>query len=263
MSENVIHSFVAFLVLTTLIFLNAFGIISPILDAGRITANVLTKPAVAVLQKFKNLLDVLFHVRDMAAQNHILSTQVGELTSELAILEKFRQENKVLREALGFQAESRHDLIPAQVIVYDLFNADQRVTLNRGSDYGVAVNDAVVMAGQIFVGVITSVSQETSQMELVSSSAVVINAQTVPGTATGVVRGEHGLGLLFDLVSQKEVLKEGERVITSGLGGTFPANLLVGTIGEIRSGSSDLFQKASIVPGVDLRNVRIVFIVKK
>lgn len=262
MSENAIHSFVAFLVLISLIFLNALGVLSPLLDAGRTTADVLTKPAVAVLQKFKNLLDVLFHVRDMVAQNHILSTQVGALTSELATLEKFRQENQVLREALGFQAESRLKLVPAQVIVYDLFNADQKVTLNRGSDHKVAVGDAVVVAGPVLVGVITSVSRDTSLMDLVSSSAVVVNAQTAVGTATGVVRGEHGLGLLLDLVSQKEALKTGERVTTSGLGGAFPANLLVGTIGEIRSRSSELFQKASVVPAANYRNIRVVFIVK-
>jgi len=128
----------------------------------------------------------------------------------------------------------------------------------------IEAGDAVVVSGKVLVGVVSAVFDSTSQFELITSSGIAVNAQVSKREATGgIVRGEHGLGLLFDLISQTEVIKLKDRIITSGLGGRFPANLLIGEVGEIRSSSSELFQKASVISATNLRNLRVVFVVKK
>lgn len=262
MSSSLVHLVIAFLVLAGLVFLNVAGLLSPVIDAGRVSTGFLHRPLVGLFTALKNSLGVIFELRELVTQNQILTRQVEELSAQVATLEKTGFENKILREALGFRAESSLPLIAAEIIASNPLAASERVVINRGRDHGVGVGDAVVVAGGIFVGVIGEALEKTSTMELVTSSQVTINAETSQGGASGVVRGEHGLGLLFDLISQNEVLKSGDRVISSGLGGGFPRGLLLGNVGEIRSAPSELFQKASIIPATDLRSLRFVFVVK-
>lgn len=262
MSKPLVHSFFAIFLLAVFVFSSISGFFSPIRDAGRLGADFLMIPVTAIFSRINNFFMVLVNLRDLASQNVILTKQVEELTGEIAVLEKEKQENRVLREALGFSQESKFAIIPAEIISFDPLRGDVRVTLNRGSNQGVAVQDAVVISGNLMVGVIVEVSENTSQMDLITSSGVVINAQNTSGKATGLVKGEHGLGLLFDLVSQNELINLGDKIVTSGLSGLYPRNLLIGTVGEIRSTSSELFQRASIVPAANLRALNIVFVVK-
>jgi len=263
MPQNLAQISLAIFALVALMFLQGFGILGPVIDAGRFGMDFTTRPPVFVLEKIRNFSLAFFSVHSLVRQNEILQSQVQSLSAEVVELEQAREENKALREALGFQGQSKLRLIPAEVISYDYLNFDQKAVLNRGSDAGLLVGDNVVVSGGILVGIITEVSGKTSEMELITSSNMVVNGRTTDGSATGVVRGEHGLGLLLDQVSQTEVLKNGDKVVTSGLGGKFINNLFIGTITETRSGSSDLFQTASLIPAADFRNLEIIFIVKR
>ena len=60
-------------------------------------------------------------------------------------------------------------------------------------------------------------------------------------------------------VSRKD--RVGDQVITTGLGGVFPANLLVGTVQEVVPEQSGKSSSAVIRPGADPRTVKHVFIV--
>lgn len=258
-----VHILIAFLIFTALVFLSVSGLLAPVIDGGRVTVNFLTGPLVIFFRSVAEVLEVLGSLGDLHAQNRILTKQAAELTAELSRHEETEVENRALRDALAFLTKSKPGLIPAEVIVFDPFDADGKITLNRGSDHGVRAQDAVVAPGSILVGVITSVLPNTSQMALITSSDVTINAKTADGQAIGVARGEHGLGLSFDLVSHTESIKSGDRVVTSGLGGAYPPNLFLGEVGEIRPSGALLFQSASITPAVNLRSLRAVFILKK
>ncbi len=68
---------------------------------------------------------------------------------------------------------------------------------------------------------------------------------------------------MMDMISQAEVLKEGDTAITSGLGGEIPRGLLIGKIGQIGQSEDKLFQQAAIFSSADLSALRVVFAVKK
>ena len=263
MRQGLVHIIIVFLILVGLIFLNAAGALPPFLDVSRRGMEFLSRPTAAPLQVLKNFAAGLVSLRDIMRQNQILGRQVEELSVQIAELEKSDFENRVLREALNFKADTPLVLIPAEVITLDVLNIDQKVTINRGRDQGIEAGDAVVVSGSVLVGAVSEVFDSTSQFELITSSAVAVNAQVAKSGASGIVRGEHGLGLLFDLISQTDTIEARDRIITSGLGGRFPANLLIGFVSEIRSSSSELFQKASLIPATNLRNLRVVFVVKK
>ncbi len=263
MRQPLVHLILAFLVLGSFVFLNLVGFLAPVLDIGRLAVDFLTFPLVKGFAKFKEAIYLVLEIQDLSKRNEILTKQIQELTAELAVLEKAKLENRFLREALGFKAEHLYPLVAAEIIAWDQLNVGEKVTLNRGTRHGVGLGAPVVAAGGILVGVISQVAEHTSQMELLTSSAVTINAEVAASGTSGIVRGEHGLGLTFDLVSQTEILKVGDKVLTSGLGGQFPKNLLIGEIDKIRSAESELFQKASVLPATNLRSLRFVFVIQK
>lgn len=263
MNESFVHLLVAFLVLTGLIFLSVSGVLSPVLDLGRLGVDLLNKPIVFSLQSSKGFAQTIVSLKGLARQNDILTEQVQVLSAELARLEKMRLENQILRESLGFLAGGDLSLIPAEPISFDPLSIEKKAVLDRGEIHGVSVGDAVVVLGRVLVGVIVQVSAHTSEMDLISSSEVRIAARTSSGGATGVVRGEHGLGLMFELVSQNEVISEGDKLVTSGLGGQFPKDLFIGEVGAIRSSESELFQSASVLPAGNLDDFQVIFVVKQ
>lgn len=263
MSSGIANLITVFLLLIALIFLSVLGLFATALDYGRQTINFLDVPFVKLFEKIGAFFEFIGRLKELSSQNEILRAKVEKLTAEVAGLQKDKRENKFLREALGFVSQSGLDLVPAEVIGWDALTISQAVTLNRGGKQGVEVGRPVVSESGILIGVISEALENTSQMELLSSSEVVVNVEVLPSTATGVIRGEHGLGILLDLVSQSEVINPGDKVVTSGLGGQFPKSLLIGEIGKIVSGSSDLFQKASILGAANARNSRVVFVVKK
>ena len=262
MPHNLTQISVAVALLIVLMFLNGLGLLSSLIDGGRLSIGGLNEPAVFILERVRDFGKAFFSVRELVGQNEILTKQIEALTAELAQTEKTSQENKVLREALGFLSKSNFDLVAAEVISYDYLNFDQKAVLNRGGEHGLKTGDNVIAAGGILVGILTDVSSRTSQMELITSSNMVVNVRTADGSAAGIMKGEHGLGLLFDQVSRSEVLKAGDNVITSGLGGKFAGNLFVGKIAEIRGGSSELFKSASVIPATDFRTMQAVFVIK-
>jgi rod shape-determining protein MreC len=261
MPDSLLHVAAALILLLALIFLNVVGVISPIIDWGRLSVEVLAFP----IAKFFEVVDgssfVLSSVKTLSTQNQILADQVKELSAEVAGLMQARSENEELRKALDFSQSTSLPLISAEVITADPLRGGQTIIVDRGKNQGVAEGDPVVVAGAVLVGVIQNAFDNTSIVELVSSSGVSINAQTPSGRATGILRGEHGLGLLLDLVSQNETISAGDKIITSGTGSRFPKNLLIGEVSEVSSASSDLFQKATVIPSADLKNLRFVFVV--
>ena len=124
------------------------------------------------------------------------------------------------------------------------------------------INQPGVVAPGLLVGKITKLYPNSSEVTLITDPSIVINAEVVDSGARGLVRGEHGLGLSLDLVTQNELIKTGDEVITSGLSDDFPRGLLIGEVSGIRSSPTDLFQKAFISSAADLRSLRFLFVIQ-
>jgi rod shape-determining protein MreC len=63
------------------------------------------------------------------------------------------------------------------------------------------------------------------------------------------------------LIPQDASLETGDLVLTSGLGGGYPPDLIVGQVVNIRSREYDLFQQATIQPVVDFNRLQIVLVI--
>ena len=210
----------------------------------------------------KQFFATIFTIKNLAKENALFNQKIDELSFENARLQSAKAENSALRKALNFKETSGFDITAVEVITSDPTGFSQIITVDKGENAGIAPNKAVMAYPGLLVGKVTKVSGSNSEVTLITDPSILVNAQVAESGATGLVRGEHGLGLTFGLVTQNEVIKVQDRVITSGLSGDFPKGLLIGEISSVRSGQSQLFQEAFVSPAADLKRLKFLFIIK-
>lgn len=210
----------------------------------------------------KNIFSTLFVIKNLASENARLNQKVDELSFENARLKSAQEENFGLRKALNFHQQSKLNLLPVEVLSSDPTGFTQVLVIDKGSSAGIVLNQPIVSSPGVLVGKVTKLNPHSAEVTLITDPSVVVNAEVADSGARALIRGEHGLGLSLDLVTQNDVIKTGDQVITSGLSSDFPRGLLIGEVAAIRSNQSELFQKAFVSPAADLRSLRFLFVVQ-
>jgi rod shape-determining protein MreC len=256
-------SFSIFVAIALIIILDAKGYLGLARDGFNRAYGYSTGAVASSVGSSKELFKTFFTIRKLVSENAGLQQKINELSFENARLLTSRDENITLRKSLNLRQTSQLNLLPVEVIGSDPTGFNQVITIDKGTEEGVAQNSAVVVSPGLLVGRVTSVNPHSALVTLITDPSVVVSAVVADSGAQGLISGEHGLGLSFNLVSQNELIKTTDNVVTSGLAGDFPPGLLIGQIESIKSAGSDLFQKAFVSPAADLRNLKFVFVVQK
>lgn len=209
---------------------------------------------------------------DVAAGPRNLETALSEIARLQAENETLRKENEqlledageaqILRQLFDRAAETpTYRRITADVIGQDTNPALQSILINKGFDDGVRVG-MPVEAARGLVGQIYRVTNNASQVALLTETASAIPVRLGSTRATGMLRGA-GRGQLptIDWIDLQYEVEVGELVTTSGLGGNFPENLVIGRVVEVERNEAELFQRAVVQPAVDFNAIEIVFVV--
>ena len=220
------------------------------------------KLASSVSFSIRDTSSFLLSIGELKRENEHLSEETVRLSSENAALLFLRGENESLRRDSGLEIRKKFDLMAAEVIAFGGESQRGAVVVDRGSVHGVTVGMTVVVGEGLLVGVVDEVYPVSARISLLTSSRVTVGGITVENGAKGVVRGDRGLGVLFGMILQSDTLREGDRVMTSGLGGTVPSGLYVGSIGAIRNSDDRLFREAGIISPVDFDALRFLFLVR-
>jgi rod shape-determining protein MreC len=195
-----------------------------------------------------------------------LGDENRRLRDEVARLE---QEVTQLQEQLG-AAGRRDDLaafgmtftdraMVADVIGRDPTNWYQSVVINRGQRDGVKV-DMGVAAQDGVVGRVIKVMPKTAVVLLVSDRNSVVPGLIQRGRDEGLIEGAGGKRLRMKYVSTLASVQVGDLVITSGLAGTFPKELRIGTVSAIERMPDAISQELMLSPAVDLDRLEEVLV---
>ncbi len=203
----------------------------------------------------------LFTIRKLVSENSKLEYEVNQLAFENARLKSSQDENRALRQALNFKQQSSLNILPVETLTLDPTGFSQVIVIDKGTDDNIKINQPIIAAPGVLIGKVTKIYPDSSEVTLITDPNIVVNAEVVDSGARGLIKGEHGLGLSLDLVTQNELIKTDDKVITSGLSDDFPRGLLIGNIRAIRSSPTDLFQKAFVSPSANLRNIKFLFAV--
>ncbi|MDP3046774.1 MAG: rod shape-determining protein MreC [Chloroflexota bacterium] len=198
----------------------------------------------------------------LRVENRRLSLEVDDLRARVVRLQEAEIENRSLREELGFkQAYPAYDLLPAEVVGRDPSNYLQYLQVDKGTADGVRVG-AVAVAPQGLLGRVVAAGSNFCRILLVNDSSSSVNVLLQSSRASGVASGQFGGTLLMKYIPQGEVVRLGDMVLTSGLGGNFPKGLVVGQVSQVRQKDIELFQEAVVESLIDFRRLEVVYLIR-
>ena len=234
-------------------------LLSVVLTPLQKVTSALSGGAASVWEKYASIDDVMDRNEQLEAEN-------AELRQQMVDYDRIKAENDAYKALARIQdTNSEASYVSAFVIGRDPLDEFGGFTLDQGSTDGVAVNDAIISDRGYLLGVVVEVDATSCKVMTILhpsfNAAGVISRTRENGIITGSADyAADGQCVLTNLDRATEARK-GDQVITTGLGGVFPANLLVGTVQEVVPEQSGKSSSAVILPGADPRTVKHVFII--
>lgn len=194
-----------------------------------------------------------------------LEEQVGQYRQQLVGYEQAKQKLELYEEFLELKKEHEdYKFASASIIGSDKANAFGSFTLNKGTLDGVAVNNPIIY-GKYLIGVVVKVAPNYCVVDTVLNPKVNVSAYEVRTRESGYSTttaelSKDGKCRLSGLV-RTTAIAPGGIVCTSGVGGIYPADLIIGVVGEVKNDTTNISSYAVIDTQVDFKELRDVFII--
>ncbi len=239
---------------------------SPLSTAMGTVAQPIYRGAAAVGKGFTKVGDFFTSKEKYKAEIEDLESEIADLQSRLADYEQTKQKLELYEGALEIK-ESNPDykFVSAVIIGKDSSNAFTTFTFNKGSADGISVNDPVIYGKGQLVGVVTKVSATYCVVSTILDPNVNVSAYEVRTRETGFVSNtasvsKDGFCRLSGL-DRNTSIAAGGIVCTTGVGGVYPRDLIVGTVKEVKNEDSDISSYAVIEPSADIDNLEDALII--
>ena len=240
--------------------LDPFGWLQPFKDVVYRVSQPVTISLQRLSHNTGNFFTVLSSFRNLSLENEQLRAKNLELQAANTSLKEIEHENTLLKEELNFMQTSQLQLISALIIAKSPSGFVDTVILNRGTQDGVKINQAVVSHG-FLIGQVKRVTVHTCEVLLITSNSSKIPALMQQSRGTGLLHG--GLsGLHLEDIQLDITIQPGETVISSSLGKLLPQGIPIGTVKEVISSESDMSQAAAVTSPISFSSLEIVFIVR-
>jgi rod shape-determining protein MreC len=193
-------------------------------------------------------------------ENARLKETLLQQSGQLQLLRYLQQENEKLRALLGSSAVIEDKRLVAEVLAVYSHPFSHQVVLNKGTKDGVTEHQAVI-DDQGIVGQIVSVGPTSSRALLISDNT---HAIAVRAERTGVRAIVEGLWQWDSLrvmhLPHSTDIREGDRLLTSGLDGRFPEGYPVARVSKISQDASQPFMVVYAEPYALLDRIRHVLL---
>jgi rod shape-determining protein MreC len=199
-------------------------------------------------------------MRRAVDDNLRLNREVTRLTNENLALRQSATDLSRMRALLGYSEQFSMPTLLANVIMLDTASRFKSVILDRGSDHGVEVNDAVVNA-QGLVGRVVLTTRDLSKVQLIVDQHAAVGSMLDRTRRQGIVRGNGSGGVEMYYVPSLTDVAVGDSIVTAGIDGIYPKGLSVAVVTEVSEGR-DLFKKIVVTPTVDFGKLEEVIILQ-
>ncbi len=229
-----------------------FKAVSPFLRSGS-----------ALETKTRALLEETKHSKALEAELSTIRSEIGRLRIIESRFRTLERENEELRHALDFKKATNFDVVPAGIIRRFPTLWGQTIEIDAGEDRGIAPQLSV-LSNEGLVGIIDRPFESRSSVLLLTDEKCQVSVRVEGSPEVGILSGQRGdfedtplLRLRF--LSKDASLQPGQRIFTTGRGGIFQPNILVGTILSVEKGPLD--SEAIVTPSVDFSDLGTVFVV--
>ena len=263
---------IAFLLIAFSIFVrNDRSTPSFIQNIGNSAAGVVNKVVNAPVEGISRMTGSVSNLTDTYQENAQLKKKLDSMNALQVENETLKQENKQLKQQLSLNKSlTSYTDISTYVISRSPSTWQNQIVISKGSNAGITKGSAVV-SDKGLIGRVMEVNKNNSKVELVTTQddaadrfAVQLidnNGQTVNGLITGYDTDTNLL--VMGQITSKENVKKGTQVITSGLGGTTPKGLFVGTVEKVVNQQAGFPTKIYIKPAADMTNLNVVTVAKR
>ncbi len=199
-----------------------------------------------------------------------LEKQLGEYETIERDVVELREENRMLKQQLGFAQTLSYVNIPAEVIGNDPSNITSTIIINKGTRQGVEKDMPVVAFQDGFQGLVGKtlvVSANSSIVLPILDPNCYVGARLQSSRYEGLVNGagtaEGDLDMSYVPKSARDVIQYGDLVITAGLNSIYPKGIYIGRVRSISAKAWETSLDLRIQPIIDFSRLEYVFVVKK
>lgn len=238
---------------------------SPLTDALGIITSPLQSIASYVSSKFTDIKGSFVSSNSYQARIAELENQVAEYQRDLVDYEKTK---KLLESYSAFldvrEKNPDYTWVSCDVIGRDSADVYGSFTINKGSKDGIKVNDAVIYS-EYLIGVVTEVNPTSAVVRSVFDPTVSVAAYEIRTGELGYTSSTYETGLngacRLSGLDRNTTISKGGIICTSGTGGIFPKDLIIGTVTSVEQSSTDLSAYANIELAVDSNDIQSCFVI--
>jgi rod shape-determining protein MreC len=215
----------------------------------------------AIVSPVADFVTTISSYGDLRSQNQRLLADNQRLTVQVAQLQEQVTQSSQLAD-LAQVAVQHPDVhyVGATVVARDSSNLHDLIEVDRGSNDGVHQGMTVVGSGGALVGTVRQTLPNRAWIALVTDSQSNINAVVQQSRALAVLRGSVDRRLTLQFVPEGVDVKVGDTIMTSGLGGGYPAGYLLGHVSSVQGQPVDLFKRVTVEPAARLDSLEHVLI---
>lgn len=261
-------AYVALLAFTILLL--AFSNSGPLLELRRGVGFALS-PIQDTLRRGTRTATSIFttisEIERLRKQAEDLTRRIQEVEAENQRLQSLALENQQLAALLEVRSSLAYSTVAAAVINRLTTDQERVISLDRGSDSGVGLDDPVVAEGGALVGKVTEVGPNFSRVLLVSDTRTNVAGLIETSRAIGDIHGSGERPLQMTNIPATDAVNHGESVVTAGIEletgvrSTYPKGLLIGTIVDVQRQPNQLFQTALVQPVAALDRLEYVLVI--
>ena len=213
-----------------------------------------------------NRSEELVQIRSLLDENARLREEIAKLTEENTLLQQDKYELNRLRELVSLDEQyAGYNKIGARIIARDAGNWYSSFVIDKGEEDGLSV-DMNVIAGGGLVGRITSVGPNWARVTSIISDNSNVSAMTLSSEDNLTVCGDlkqmaNGYITFKQLMDGQDLVREGDKVVTSDISDKYLPNILIGYISAINKDANNLTKSGEIVPAVDFEHLSEILVI--
>lgn len=233
-----------------------------IFAAQSFVAEYINRPVFLVFYSpFANLKQAYVDFKDISDENNRLSQALIEIRLAVSISEEAAMENARLRSVLGFEPPPSYTLLPAEIITIVSDYLPTSVVINRGLNDSLEVDQPVINQAGL-IGRISELSTDVSVVQLLTDPSSRVAARSATSREMGIIKYSAAKGMILDNFPIQGTINVGDKIVSSGLGGVYPAGLTIGIVSEVSKTELGPFYNISVSPAADFYSIEELFILK-
>jgi len=201
-------------------------------------------------------------LRRVRRDNHLMKEEVRQLRAQVGELRETSLENYRLAHLLEMRSHAGVEAVAVKVIGKDVTNWFRTILIDRGTNAGID-RYMTVVASEGLVGRVVDVSALSARVQLMTDPESAVGCLVQRSRVTGVATGSQGGTVQIKYLPQMADVTVGDRIITSGMGGTIPKGIPLGRVIRSSRPNGALFQETEVQPLVNFSRLEEVLVLKK